>query len=245
MFPRSIFPVPWASLTVSGLREFFREAGDESLLWEAKGTELRPEHVLRSVCGFANSDEGGYLIVGASRPAPGEAWTLDGVPHVGELALWIDQVLRTNGLRPVPRFEVKSAWQVDMGRWATVVRVEPISVPPCMTRDGLVYLRTSADTVKVSDPRVLQELTNRGRAALEAARGHAERAAGRAAENWDDGLPPHGRQSRFAIGYAATGYADGVEQRIFTKRFQQDLWEISLAHLCPRDHPEPSVSARP
>jgi len=51
-----LFGAPWEDLTREHLGEFFADAGDESLLWEAKGTRPHPGAVRKSVCGFANSE---------------------------------------------------------------------------------------------------------------------------------------------------------------------------------------------
>lgn len=68
----TIFGVPFDELDAGRLRAYLDQAGDEPLLWEAKGTEVHRNEVLRQVCGFANSHEGGYLILGATPSAATE-----------------------------------------------------------------------------------------------------------------------------------------------------------------------------
>jgi hypothetical protein len=69
--PVTIFGVPWTELDLPDVEAFLEQADDEPLLWEAKGTQLDPNEVRRQVCGFANSHEGGFLILGASRAKGG------------------------------------------------------------------------------------------------------------------------------------------------------------------------------
>lgn len=66
----TIFGAPLHELTLETLREFMASAEDEPLLWEAKATQISPGEVRKQVCGFANSHDGGYLILGADRPQP-------------------------------------------------------------------------------------------------------------------------------------------------------------------------------
>jgi hypothetical protein len=62
-----LFDRSWDELDASSVNRFMTEAGDEGLLWEAKGAATpRQDSVLKAVCGFANS-VGGYLILGAGQ----------------------------------------------------------------------------------------------------------------------------------------------------------------------------------
>jgi hypothetical protein len=60
-----------AELELEHIKNFLDQADDEPLLWEAKGTKLDKAEVRRQVCAFANSHEGGYLILGAERASSG------------------------------------------------------------------------------------------------------------------------------------------------------------------------------
>ena len=74
--PVTIFGVSWDALSLDAVRGFLVDADDEPLLWEAKGTRIDKNAVRQQVCGFANSHEGGYLILGADRESDG--WSLEG-----------------------------------------------------------------------------------------------------------------------------------------------------------------------
>src|SRR3954449_9609735 len=63
------------------------------------------------VCGFANSHEGAYLILGATRASDGRSeqkWRLDGVPFPDEPTTWVTNVVgdMERGVRPRPDFDV-------------------------------------------------------------------------------------------------------------------------------------------
>jgi hypothetical protein len=60
-----LFGVPWERLEPEQVKRLLAEGETEPLLWEAKGTELKPGEVRAQVCGFANSHDGGFLILGA------------------------------------------------------------------------------------------------------------------------------------------------------------------------------------
>jgi hypothetical protein len=73
--------------------------------WEAKGTKLEKQEVRRQICGFANSHEGGYLILGAERVSnerPEPKWQLDGVQFPDEPRTWIAEIVGDpeRGVRP-------------------------------------------------------------------------------------------------------------------------------------------------
>jgi hypothetical protein len=72
----TIFGPSWAQLQLPDVEAFLQDAPSEPLEWEAKG-DFDPNSIRRQVCGFANSHNGGYLILGAQRR--GDSWTLDGV----------------------------------------------------------------------------------------------------------------------------------------------------------------------
>jgi len=175
---RDLFGKPWDDVEVEDVEAFLAEAGDEGLLWEAKGTEQpHPGSVRKAVSGFANAS-GGYYIVGAER-VDGAGWTLPGIEFKSdEPGTWLSSVI-TDGMKPVPRFGDPKVFDRPDGKKAVVVRVEPVDVPPCITTDGAVYQRVSGQTKAVTDPAVLANLTRAGQAARNQAEMNAVRAAGR------------------------------------------------------------------
>jgi schlafen family protein len=219
----TIFGVSWDELEPQDVAAFLADAEDEALLWESKGGGGRPNpgSVRKAVCGFANS-RGGYLIIGADRRDG--AWSVDGVDFgVDEPGTWLDSVIR-DGLRPVPAHEVRVRPGAG-GRTVAIVRVQPIAAPPCITSDGVVYLRVSGRTVPVTDPAVLAGLYERGRAAEQ----HAENAARRRAEELvrgsDPGEPPF---LNIGIALCPTGIPDDLGGRLFTESFEQHAREVVL-----------------
>jgi hypothetical protein len=226
----SLVHVEWERFELAHLRGFLADADEEGLTWEAKadepadgGKRIRPEHVQRSACAFANTI-GGYVVIGARRE--NGKWELPGVaPPSPEPGLWLDQAL--GGLRPVPRYERK-VWRVGEGRFAAVVRVEPLTTAPCMTRHGAVFERVSSETVHVTDPARLHELIRRGQDAQH----RAELFAARAAEHYAGTSGPFADHTvRFGMGLAATNYQPDISARLFHSRFPLRLQALMDARL--------------
>ncbi|MGH2946076.1 MAG: AlbA family DNA-binding domain-containing protein [Solirubrobacteraceae bacterium] len=138
-----LFPAAWPDLQLDDVARFLDGAEDEPLQWEAKGTRLDPHGVRKTAGAFANSHDGGYLILGAEQ-VDGR-WQLNGVSFPAEPAVWVSSTVR-DGLRPPPTVDVKS-FPVEGGHVA-VVWVPPISDPPCVTR-GTVYERLPGSSVPV------------------------------------------------------------------------------------------------
>ncbi|MCL4287117.1 MAG: putative DNA binding domain-containing protein [Thermoleophilia bacterium] len=145
----NLFGSSWDDLTLEAVETFLAGAEEEPLLWEAKGTALEAYAVRKAVCAFANSHEGGYLILGASRE--GRVWSLDGLQFPDEAAVWVDKVVG-DGIRPRPEIDVK-AFPVARNRHVAVVLVTPITVPPCINR-GTVYERVPGRSI-VKSPEVV------------------------------------------------------------------------------------------
>jgi hypothetical protein len=104
---------------------------------------------------------GGFLILGARWDKKARRWRLPGsVSPEPEARTWLSKVL--GNLRPVPRFDLR-AWHLEGDRWVAVIRVEPVDEPPCMTPLGHVYERVSGDSVRVTDPALLDRLFRSGR----------------------------------------------------------------------------------
>jgi hypothetical protein len=174
----SFFGTPWDKVTAEVVEQFLSEAGDEGLLWEAKGHEQPHRDVVRkAVSGLANA-AGGFLIIGAERDQNGR-WMLPGVEfQSGEPGTWLSSLI-TVGVHPTPVFDLKA---FDRGQKcvAVVVVVGAVAVPPCITATGVIYQRVVGQTLPVTDQRVLAELYARGRAAREQTEALALRAATRA-----------------------------------------------------------------
>jgi hypothetical protein len=253
----TIFGADWSDLGLAHLTAFLDQAEDEPLLWEAKGTELNKKELRRQVAAFANSHEGGYLILGADRPKGAAKWAVEGLRFPDEPRTWISEIIAdpVGGVRPRPDFDVR-AWPTTSGHVA-VIWVRPTSTPPC-TADGTVFERLPGKTQTVKDPQLLAGLFARGDAARREAQGRADRAALSVMRDWlesDHGqfrregffgessqdLDPeqHDRDYiRFSVGAAATGYAPNVAARLFRNELAEEVWHrlgnVPVGHGLPR-----------
>jgi predicted HTH transcriptional regulator len=185
----SIFGPSLADLTLDDVQSYLDRSDDEPLLWEAKGTKPEKGEVRRQVCAFANSHEGGYLILGAERAVGDDGerrWALDGMPFPDEPRLWLTNVITdlTVGVRPRPDFDV-AVIDAPNGHVA-VVAVTPTSTPPGLA-NGTVYERLPGKTETVRDPQRLADLYARGDAAHSGARAAADQAARAVLIDWLDG----------------------------------------------------------
>jgi hypothetical protein len=226
----TIFGPGWAELTLEDVQSYLDEAEDEPLLWEAKGTRIDKNEVRLQVCGFANSHEGGYLILGADKTEGG--WTADGVAFDGEATTWLSDVIGDpeRGVRPRPDFDIH-AWPADNGHVA-VIRVQPTSTPPCIT-NGTVYERIPGRTSPVRDPQRLTGLFSRGDEARRQARAVADRVAqlalatvtAEADRQGGEGEQTPLRAIRSAVGVAATGHPPDVASQLFRDDFAVKYWE--------------------
>jgi hypothetical protein len=204
------FGTPWDDLTLEAVEGFLDGQQDEGLTWETKGTEIRREHVWKSVAGLANQI-GGFLIVGARREADG--WTVDGVAFDDEPPVWFSNHIR-NGLRPVPDYDV-AAFPVDNGKHVAVVAVSPVAEPPCLTSHAQLYERVSGATVAVTDPVAVARLMARGRFARERAESTALRAADR--RRYGDGVPPF---MHLILAMSGVGRAEDIASMLFRGSFE-------------------------
>src|SRR6476619_4487984 len=130
------------------LRDALGVAGDEDDHWEAKGGQLRTEHVFRPVAALANR-EGGLLVLGASRANGEGGWRLDGSAVAGEPGPWIGRAIRDN-LQPVPPHRIRT-YELAEGRFAAVVRVDRHPEHLSTTNDGRVFRREHGSTEPVAD----------------------------------------------------------------------------------------------
>ncbi|HVS84216.1 MAG TPA: ATP-binding protein [Gaiellaceae bacterium] len=167
------FGTPWSEVTLDVVRVFLDEAESEGLTWEAKGTERpHPGTVRKAISAFGNSEQGGFLLIGASRRK--SVWQFDPIDFGDEPTTWLSRVIR-GGVTPVPSYEVRE-WRIEPG-YVALVRVDPVSEPPCMTATGEVFIRVSGESVRVTDPETLRRLYARGAERVERAMGQARRAA--------------------------------------------------------------------
>jgi hypothetical protein len=219
------FNASWEQLELEHVEALLATAGEESLTWEAKGEDPRPdgqgrlrsEQVRKEACAFANQI-GGYVLVGVSGSA--HQWSPSGIEIPGaEPGLWIDQVME--GLSPQPVYE-KKYWQIAEGRTVAILRVEPISQTPCMTADGQVFERVSSESRKVIEPLRLAELISRGKKAQE----QAEVAAGIAAtELFEHPDVISERSVWVGFGLHSASYQPDISARLFHSRFPSFLAE--------------------
>jgi hypothetical protein len=231
----TIFGPEWAELTLQDVQSYLKDAEDEPLLWEAKGTRIDKNEVRTQVCGFANSHEGGYLILGADKTPDG--WKANGVAFDGEPTTWLSDVIGDpeRGVRPRPDFDIL-AWPADNGHVA-VIRVRSTSTPPCIA-NGTVYERLPGKTPPVRDPVRLASLFGRGDEARRQAQAAADRAAALALDavtkeedtqkedqgEREAGARPPLRAIRFAVGIAATGNPPDIASRLFKDAFATKYW---------------------
>lgn len=208
-------------------------AEPEPLLWEAKGIEAKPSEVRRQVCGFANSHEGGYLIVGATQTRNG-SWSLDGVEFPDEPPTWIANVVGNSGVNPYPDELDTRPLATTSGRYVAVVWVPPSPTPPCNAH-GTVYERVSGRTITVREPLRLAQLFARGDQARRDARTKADEVAkamlvaGRRTNRY---APGH---IQFGLGLAAAGYEGDVSSRLFSRPFEERAYAaIDRLDIGPR-----------
>lgn len=201
---------PFSGLTVEDLEAFLSTAGGEPLTWEAKAdhdkSQLRPETVRRELCGFANSELGGHLILGAARQS--DAWMLPGLRNnpPADLPVWVSQI--ADGIDPRPDVDVRD-WPARADRGLVgVVMIRPVAEPPALVSDGTIYHRVAGATRPVTDGRLLAELFGRG----EAARLRTEAAATDAISSLGMGPSSYG-----VFAFATTGGPRGFESPLFTR----------------------------
>jgi hypothetical protein len=237
---RPLFDEPWESLSLDSVRRFLADAGDEGLLWEAKGPErddgpIRRDSIYKALSGFANSS-GGYLLLGIERASKNAGpWQLPGVVFPDEPVLWTSSVITAEvGLAPIPVHDVK-AFALPVApaaadatgdaeqRHVVVVRVEPLAEPPCVTRSGAVFMRASGQTKAVTDQRVLMDLVGRGENARVAAADSALRAARRVLAD-STSLPRE--FNVLAVGFCAVSGPDDKAGVLFDQQRSEFFFEV-------------------
>jgi hypothetical protein len=234
----TIFGVSWDDLDLAVLERFLADADSEPLLWEAKGIEAKAGEVRRQVCGFANSHEGGYLIIGASQGSD-RSWALGGVHFDDEPPTWVSNVVGNGGVSPYPYgLDTKPLSTAD-GKQVAVVWIPPSPTPPCNTH-GTVYERVSGRTISAREPLRLAQLFARGDEAHRTAQATADATSTRMlllGHNVDRYGPTH---VQFGLGLTAVGYGRGLASRLFGRAFEDNL----LTSIERLDH-GPSIGGPP
>jgi hypothetical protein len=214
----TIFGVSWSELEFEHVEHFLADGGSEGLSWEVKGTRIAADEVRIQVCGFANSHDGGYLILGASRSD--DRWVLDGFP-CSDPPAWIADVVGDGGVSPFPDGLDTKDWRVGADRRVAVVKIPPAAAPPCNSR-GRVYERVSGKTISVTEPLRLAALFERGDSARRSAGIHAGRIAEYALNRGRGRLAPN-TNTQFGFGLASAGYLDNIPPRLFSQSFEQSV----------------------
>lgn len=200
------------ALELADVQALLDDAKAEPLLWEAKGVKIKSGEIREQICGFANSHDGGYLILGTH--VQNGRWVFDGAEFPTEdLPNWISTL--AGGVQPYPEGLDTRPIKVSEGRWIAVVWIPPTPTPPCNTH-GTVYERVSGATRSVREPLRLSELVARGETAHTTAEWQARHAAERvlafARNLWHS--PPE--SISFAIGLRAVAYAEGLKAALFS-----------------------------
>lgn len=214
-------------LALEDIEAFLKEADPEPLQWEAKGAKLDAHAVRKAACAFANSNDGGYIILGAEEdkaaPLREDRWLLTGLMFPDEPKVWIATTIH-DGLRPQPKVHVRS-FPLGEQRYVALVWVPPVRDPPCVTR-GTVYERLSGKSNPIKDPGRLAALYQRGERAHEIARDRAIRASDILMEGR---LAAEGATTaalRFSIGLCTTAQAADVGAYLFTSSFLERLRDV-------------------
>lgn len=225
------FGLSWDDVSLESLEAFLARGEDESLTWEAKGGNIRPEHVREAVCAFANSPIGGVLVLGVTRDREATGWRMDGwQPTHPEIGTWVDDALSNGGVAPRPSTSTK-AWALPTGGWVACVAVWPAAIPPVMTSAGQVWVRTSGKSMKVVDPGEMRLLFDRGeRARARAYLSSREAAAELEAIETVRGVPS------VVIGMAAASLSSEMSAEVFRQSFLRAV-DASVLDLHRRGMP--------
>ncbi len=233
-----LFGVPWEEVDPGQLAEFLKDAGEEGLYWEAK-SEPTVHLIRKAVCGFANTERGGFVLLGVSGSVQ-DGWELEGFESKsGEPGHWVGQIVQA-GVSPTPTYDIHS-FSVNEGRALVVIGVDPVAVPPCITNAGQVYERTSRETIPVTDPTRLATLFERG----ESGHANAEASSDRAAAEMLSGrhLRLAARKARFSLALTAVAYPPDITGRLFTAEFGDAAEAAGVAVAEPPGGPiPPSIS---
>lgn len=188
------------------------DAKAEPLHWEAKGVKIRAGEIREQICGFANSQDGGYLILG-TEVRDGD-WVLNGAKFpTDDLPTWISSL--AEGVQPYPEGLDTRPIEVGDGRWIAVVWIPPTPTPPCNAH-GTVYERVSGATRSVREPLRLSELVTRGQTAHMNAEWHARHAAERVFAFAKTLWHSPSESLSFALGLRVVDYDHGLKAAVFS-----------------------------
>ena len=215
--PPDIFGVPWRQVNREHVAALLASSRDEALTWEAKadGKEVLGRHELtKAACAFANSEDGGYVLIGVAKGQGRHE--IVGLQHApwgdSDPQKWIDDTI-SSWLNPVPRCDVRV---LEGGPFLAVVSVDPVAEPPCLTGSGTAYVRTSTSSRPISEPSDLARLYGRGRAARQRAETSVREGVSLAHALAPGDLP-------FAwVGLAPTGLDPNFERALFSQEFM--IW---------------------
>jgi hypothetical protein len=134
-----------------------------------------PRGVGRAVASFANSEQGGTLVVGvdANKLVPK---AIVGVPDKGHLEEAVNSVIRST-IAPVPRYAAKVV-PLSGGQSCVVIEVPPGYEPPYIfipTGQVLIRTATSSEPISIQDRDALDRLYQRGRRGREWAQSRISR----------------------------------------------------------------------
>jgi hypothetical protein len=163
-----VLGIGWGDVDLTVIQRFLAAAGDESTLWEAKGTKARPEQIRIAVAGMANGS-GGFVLLGVERDGD-SVWHASGLafPH-REPATWVSGVLAEQ-INPIPDFAVH-IFDADADRAVAVVLVRPFLRQPGMV-NGKYFIRRDGATMPlrhVADVDELREFIRQRTAVLPSA----------------------------------------------------------------------------
>lgn len=238
----SFFGTPWHDLDLAAVGRFLtHDAEAEGLTWEAKGTDPRGggdrphrDAVRKNVSAFANSELGGFYILGAAREQRNAgSWRLDPLDFQGEEpTAWLSRVVR-GGVNPLPFYDIHE-WELD-GRHVAVLRVDPVGEPPCITMSGEVFTRVSGESIPVTNPETLRRLYERGEERVQ----RSIRNARYAGKPERDGLAGRGygvglgepAELRLRVAFAPVGVDESTETRVLRRSFATLV--VEAAHALP------------
>jgi hypothetical protein len=240
----SFFGTPWDDLDLGDVERFLTEDAEaEGLTWEAKGADPRGggdrphrDAVRKHVSAFANSELGGFYILGAARAQRNSGpWRLDPLDFGGEEpTTWLSRVIR-NGVNPVPPNDVRE-WEHEGGHVA-VLRIDPVTEPPCMTMSGEVFTRVSGESVPVTDAATLRRLYTRGEERIERAVRNARYSARPERElrvGPTFGVGPLGihvaeppAEMRIRVAFVPVGVEESTDRRVLRESFATRVVEAA------------------
>lgn len=226
-----LFGQPFSHLKLKDVLRVINEEIDEPIHWEAKGGDrTRKEEVARQVGAFANSRDGGFLILGVDASDGHDShWIPRGQIFPDEPAVWLTNVVSSR-CRPLPTFELRT-FHGEGDRAVVVVHVLPTTTPPCIV-NGSIYERLPGCTRVVDDPHRLSEMFSRGDHALANARAWARQSCDRALKLLviNDGSTETVPEDcvAFGIGIASTARSPGIISQLFSSEFEKAVSDSAL-----------------